>query len=162
MPLTGWLLRKQGCDEVWIVLHSSAYRLLLWPTLTLPNSSTVFVDTSTRARPCWESIDDITQWQATNAYTSAVSPADQWFAHAKRPAKTPSAHAIGWSTAGFERLFNAIARVGFRFVEDAQLRKIAKVLKMDFDELPLDKRPSYIHTYTHTSIHTCMHIYTYT
>ena len=140
VPLTGWLLRKQGCDTVWIVLHSSAYRLLLWPCLTLPNSSTVFVDTSTRAHPCWESIDDITKWKAANAYTSAVAPADQWFAHAKRPAKQPVSHAIGWSTAGFERVLNASARVGFRFVEDAQLRKIGKVLDLDFDQMLLSEK----------------------
>ena len=54
--------------------------------LTFPNSSTVFVDTSNRAQPSWESIDDITKWQAANAYTSAVALVDQWFAHAKMPA----------------------------------------------------------------------------
>jgi len=127
VPLTGWLLRKQGCDEVWIVLHSSAFRLLLWPCLTLLNSSIVFPDISNRAKPGWESIDDITKWQATNAYSSTMAPADQWFAHTKKPAKKPSSHAIGWSTSGFERVLNASARVGFRGVEDAQLRKICRV-----------------------------------
>ena len=179
VPLTGWLLRQQGGDKVWVVLHSSAFRLLLWPCLTPPNSSTVFADTSNRASPSWESIDDITKWEAANAYTSAVAPADQWFAHAKRPAKKPSSHAIGVSTAGFERVLNASARVGFRGVEDAQLRKIGKLLNLDFDEMPLDKRPphlihykhiqacthesnymhiqSYMQTFMHTLIHAYMH-----
>ena len=139
----------------------------------------MFADTSNRASPSWESIDDITKWEAVDAYTSAVAPADQWFAHAKKPAKKPSSHAIGVSTAGFERVLNASARVGFRGVEDAQLRKIGKLLNLDFDEMPLDKRPphlihykhiqacthesnymhiqSYMQTFMHTLIHAYMH-----